>query len=88
MTRRHIVKYIFVTGGVVSSLGKGISAASIGLLLILNRLKTLTEAQLSAVNLYQLDFRTGQIFQDPRCAADPGGAGPPNDAAGVPGPAG
>ncbi len=33
MTRRHVVKYIFVTGGVVSSLGKGIAAASIGLLL-------------------------------------------------------
>jgi CTP synthase len=33
VTRRHIVKYIFVTGGVVSSLGKGIAAASIGLLL-------------------------------------------------------
>lgn len=26
-------KYIFVTGGVVSSLGKGIAASSIGLLL-------------------------------------------------------
>ncbi|MCA9737505.1 MAG: CTP synthase, partial [Gemmatimonadetes bacterium] len=26
-------KYIFVTGGVVSSLGKGIAAASLGLLL-------------------------------------------------------
>jgi len=31
--RRRQVKYIFVTGGVVSSLGKGISASSIGLLL-------------------------------------------------------
>ena len=30
---RHSVKYIFVTGGVVSSLGKGIAAASLGLLL-------------------------------------------------------
>jgi CTP synthase len=29
----HITKYIFVTGGVVSSLGKGIAAASIGRLL-------------------------------------------------------
>src|ERR1700681_742821 len=29
----HEPKYIFVTGGVVSSLGKGISAASIGALL-------------------------------------------------------
>ncbi|RKX20438.1 MAG: CTP synthase, partial [Candidatus Zixiibacteriota bacterium] len=27
------VKYIFVTGGVVSALGKGIASASIGLLL-------------------------------------------------------
>jgi len=31
--RHRQVKYIFVTGGVVSSLGKGISSASIGLLL-------------------------------------------------------
>jgi len=30
---RNSVKYIFVTGGVVSSLGKGISSASLGLLL-------------------------------------------------------
>ena len=33
MARAKKVKYIFVTGGVVSSLGKGIAAASIGLLL-------------------------------------------------------
>ena len=33
MARKHQVKYIFVTGGVVSSLGKGIASASIGLLL-------------------------------------------------------
>jgi CTP synthase len=33
MARKKEVKYIFVTGGVVSSLGKGIAAASIGLLL-------------------------------------------------------
>lgn len=32
MARNH-VKYVFVTGGVVSSLGKGIAAASLGLLL-------------------------------------------------------
>ncbi|MEI6806971.1 MAG: hypothetical protein WCK49_10805, partial [Myxococcaceae bacterium] len=29
----HSTKYIFVTGGVVSSLGKGIASASIGALL-------------------------------------------------------
>jgi len=33
VARRHQVKYIFVTGGVVSSLGKGIASSSIGLLL-------------------------------------------------------
>ncbi|MCP5063705.1 MAG: CTP synthase [Ignavibacteriae bacterium] len=33
MRNKKKVKYIFVTGGVVSSLGKGISAASLGLLL-------------------------------------------------------
>src|SRR5712691_10646374 len=33
MTERRTTKYIFVTGGVVSSLGKGLAAASIGALL-------------------------------------------------------
>ena len=33
MARRKKVKYIFITGGVVSSLGKGIAASSLGLLL-------------------------------------------------------
>ncbi|RCK74546.1 MAG: CTP synthase [Ignavibacteriae bacterium] len=33
MVRKNPIKYIFVTGGVVSSLGKGIAAASLGLLL-------------------------------------------------------
>lgn len=33
MSHRKKVKYIFVTGGVVSSLGKGITASSLGLLL-------------------------------------------------------
>lgn len=33
MARKRQIKYIFVTGGVVSSLGKGIASASIGLLL-------------------------------------------------------
>ena len=34
-----VTKYIFVTGGVVSSLGKGIAAASIGCLLESRRLR-------------------------------------------------
>ncbi len=33
MARRNPIKYIFITGGVVSSLGKGIAASSLGLLL-------------------------------------------------------
>jgi CTP synthase len=33
-TRQQTTKYVFVTGGVVSSLGKGIAAASIGRLLV------------------------------------------------------
>ncbi len=39
VARRNKVKYIFVTGGVVSSLGKGIASASIGLLLKLRGLR-------------------------------------------------
>jgi CTP synthase len=39
LARRHQTKYIFVVGGVVSSLGKGIASASIGLLLKLRGLR-------------------------------------------------
>jgi len=34
MTTQHSTKFVFVTGGVVSSLGKGIAAASLGRLLV------------------------------------------------------
>jgi CTP synthase len=34
MTHQHATRFIFVTGGVVSSLGKGIAAASLGRLLV------------------------------------------------------
>jgi CTP synthase len=39
VARKNKIKYIFVTGGVVSSLGKGIASASIGLLLKLRGLR-------------------------------------------------
>ena len=39
MNRREDTRYIFVTGGVVSSLGKGIAAASLGALLEVARLQ-------------------------------------------------
>jgi CTP synthase len=38
-TRQHTTKFIFVTGGVVSSLGKGIAAASLGRLLVARGLR-------------------------------------------------
>ncbi|MFO0521626.1 MAG: hypothetical protein ACK515_14595, partial [bacterium] len=41
-----MIKYIFVTGGVVSSLGKGIAAASLG---------TLLESRGLTVTLLKLD---------------------------------
>ena len=45
MNKRHRTKYVFVTGGVVSSLGKGIVAASLGALLENRGLKvSLTKA--------------------------------------------
>jgi CTP synthase len=36
---RHVVRLIFVTGGVVSSLGKGVAAASLGAILVARGLK-------------------------------------------------
>ena len=40
-----MVKYIFVTGGVVSGLGKGITAASLGRLLKAKGLKVAAESE-------------------------------------------
>ncbi len=37
------MKYIFVTGGVVSSLGKGLTAASLGTLLEARRLRVILQ---------------------------------------------
>jgi len=63
--RSDVAKYIFVTGGVVSSLGKGLAAASIGCLL---------ERPRSQVNLMKFDpylnvdpgtmspFQHGEVF--------------------------
>lgn len=41
--RAHPIKYIFVTGGVVSSLGKGLAAASLGTLLELRGLRVVLQ---------------------------------------------
>lgn len=65
MSRKHKQKFIFVTGGVISALGKGLTAASIGALL---------EARGLTVNLIKLDpyinvdpgtmspFQHGEVF--------------------------
>ena len=39
MERGNMAKYVFVTGGVVSGLGKGITAASLGRLLKMRGLR-------------------------------------------------
>ena len=38
-----MIKYIFVTGGVVSGLGKGITAASLGMMLKAKGLKVIAQ---------------------------------------------
>ena len=38
-----MIKYIFVTGGVVSGLGKGITAASLGMMLTAKGLKGMAQ---------------------------------------------
>ena len=44
-------KYIFVTGGVVSSIGKGIVAASLGRLLLKNRGLKVTIQNLTLISI-------------------------------------
>ena len=54
-------KYVFVTGGVVSSLGKGLAAASIGCLLEARGFKvTLQKTQTTLV----VDLATGETRED------------------------
>ncbi len=65
MSRRHRTKYIFVTGGVVSSLGKGIVAASIGALLENRGLKvslTKVDPYLNVDPGTMSPFQHGEVF--------------------------
>ncbi|MFW7378320.1 MAG: CTP synthase [Oligoflexus sp.] len=65
MVRRHRTKYIFVTGGVVSSLGKGIVAASIGALLENRGLKvslTKVDPYLNVDPGTMSPFQHGEVF--------------------------
>ena len=65
MKKRHRTKYIFITGGVVSSLGKGIVAASLGALLENRGLKvSLTKADpyLNVDPGTMNPFQHGEVF--------------------------
>ena len=65
MSRRHRTKYIFVTGGVVSSLGKGIVAASVGALLENRGLKislTKVDPYLNVDPGTMSPFQHGEVF--------------------------
>jgi len=64
-THKKQTKYIFVTGGVVSSLGKGIAAASIGRLLTLRGLKVTLQKFDPYINVDPgtlSPFQHGEVF--------------------------
>ena len=59
------MKYIFVTGGVVSSLGKGLAAASLGTLLELRGLKVVLQKLDPYLNVdpgTMSPFQHGEVF--------------------------
>jgi len=65
MSSKKKVKYIFVTGGVVSSLGKGISASSLGLLLKLRGYKVTIQKFDPYINVdpgTMNPFQHGEVF--------------------------
>jgi CTP synthase len=62
---RHRTRFIFVTGGVVSSLGKGIAAASIGRLLVARGLKVALQKFDPYINIdpgTMSPFQHGEVF--------------------------
>lgn len=65
MDARHTTKYIFVTGGVVSGLGKGITAASLGRLLKARGLKVASQKLDPYMNVdpgTMSPFQHGEVF--------------------------
>ena len=65
MTSQRAVKYVFVTGGVVSSLGKGITAASLGRLLKARGLKVSVQKFDPYINVdpgTMSPFQHGEVF--------------------------
>lgn len=65
MTKNKITKYIFVTGGVVSSLGKGLTASSLGFLLTARGLKVVMQKLDPYLNVdpgTMNPFQHGEVF--------------------------
>jgi CTP synthase len=65
VTSREITKYVFVTGGVVSSLGKGITAASLGRLLKARGLRVVNQKLDPYINVdpgTMNPFQHGEVF--------------------------
>ena len=63
--RRHETRFIFVTGGVVSALGKGITAASIGRLLVARGLRVTLQKFDPYINVdpgTMSPFQHGEVF--------------------------
>ncbi len=63
--RRTVMKYIFVTGGVVSGLGKGITAASLGRLLKQRGLKVISQKLDPYINVdpgTMSPYQHGEVF--------------------------
>ncbi|HSJ16038.1 MAG TPA: CTP synthase [Longimicrobiales bacterium] len=63
--KRHPTKYIFITGGVVSSLGKGIAASSIGRLLVERGLRVTVQKFDPYINVDPgtlSPFQHGEVF--------------------------
>ena len=66
-----MTKYIFVTGGVVSGLGKGITAASLGRLLKIRGLKIAAQKLYPYINVYpgtMIPFQHGEVYFTDYCS--------------------
>ena len=57
-SQEHVTKHIFVTGGVVSSLGKGLTASSLGRLLRSRGIKVLQQKLDPYINVESMSPKT------------------------------
>ncbi|MFZ9044171.1 MAG: CTP synthase, partial [Candidatus Nanopelagicaceae bacterium] len=65
MTAPHVTKHLFVTGGVASSLGKGLSASSLGRLLVARGLRVTMQKLDPYINVdpgTMNPFQHGEVF--------------------------